>query len=321
MIARTLKDSELPAYDALARLHGTLFNRLEWVSLFGGKMQALGVFDDGGQLVGGMSLYHERRWGFEIYRRGPFTPCCGPFLATKAQNPVAVLEERRKVLECMADYLEKEASVIFMLPLDQRVTDVLPFIWRGCKVVPGYTYLLDLKIPLEQIRKNMSPVRRNDISKAARDGLVVRQTQDMKIVRDLVLASFDRQSKGLDEESLDGILFKYANPANSFAFVAYRDEKPIAVSFMVHDSRTAYYLLGGYRAEDRHHGAGAMAVFESIRHAQGLGLEVFDFEGSSIPAIERYFRGFGGRLTPYFTINKAWLPLEIILKFRRRAAF
>lgn len=60
--------------------------------------------------------------------------------------------------------------------------------------------------------------------------------------------------------------------------------------------------------------AGASTVFEAIQHSQEIGLKAFDFEGAVISAIERYFRGFGGTLTPYFTVNKAWLPLEMALK-------
>ena len=89
----------------------------------------------------------------------------------------------------------------------------------------------------------------------------------------------------------------------------------------MHDSQTAYYLLGGYQAEERHHGAGALAVFEAIQHCREIGLKTFDFEGSVIPAIEKYFRGFGGQLKPYFSVNKAWLPLEMALKFGWRQYF
>ena len=52
----------------------------------------------------------------------------------------------------------------------------------------------------------------------------------------------------------------------------------------------------------------------AILKAKEMGLQVFDFEGSIVPPIERYFRGFGGKLTPIFSVHKAWLPIEIGLK-------
>jgi hypothetical protein len=321
MILRNLNESELEAYDALARSHGTLFNRLEWISLFAGRMQPLGLFEDGGQMVGGVSLFRERRLGLTVFRRAPFTPTCGPFIEVKAQNPVTVLEVHRKALDCLIDYLEGHPRNLTMLPLDQRISDAMPFLWRGYKVVPKYTYLIDLSLSREQIIKNMSSIRRNDISKATRDGLVVQPTTDMGVVRDLVLATFGRQQKGIDRECLEAILFRYAKPVNSYAISTYRRGKPIATCFVVHDAQTAYYLLGGYDAQDRHHGAGALAVVEAILRAQELRLKTFDFEGSSIPPIEKYFRGFGGRLIAYYTVNRAWLPLEMLLKLRNREFF
>ncbi len=321
MIAREINVSEHAVYDELALCHGTLFNRSDWLSLFGERMKRCGFFDDGGTMVGGFSLYQERRMGLKIFRSAPFTPICGPFLNVKSQNPVAVLEERRKILACMVEHLRKESPAICMLPLDQRITDTLPFFWNGYKTIPSYTYLLNLELSLEQIKGNMSSERRKNLAKAAKDGLRVRQESDMTVVRELVLATFGRQRKHIDRQSLDNILFTYAKPSNSFAFVAYRGSSPIATCFIVHDVNTAYYLLGGYNSDEKHHGAGVLAMFEAIRYSQELGVRTFDFEGSVIPPIERYFRGFGGQLTPYYTVNKAWTPLEILLKFFKRERF
>lgn len=321
MNVRVIEQSEYAVWDELVHQHGALFNRLDWLSIFGDKMQTLGLFDAGGTMIGGMSLYQECRWGLRILRRAPFTPTCGPFIAIKSQNPVAILEERRKALDCMVDYLEIKSAAICMLPLDRRISDALPFLWRGYKVTPNYTYLLDLSQPIEQIKKNMSSERRKNIAAAGRDGLSVRQTTDMSVVRDLVLATFGRQDKSVDKVILEAILFKYANPSNSLAFTTYRGDSPIATCFVVHDSETAYYLLGGYSESERHHGAGALAMFEAITCSKAMGLKTFDFEGSVIPAIERYFRGFGGQLKPYFTVNKAWLPLEMVLKLSKRGNF
>ena len=321
MKIRPLETGDHAAYDELARRHGTLFNGRDWLALFGDRMQALGLFDEGGELAGGLSLYQVRHLGLKMIRRAPFTPIYGPFLALKAQNPVAVLEERRKALECMAAHLERANPAICMLPLDRGIQDALPFFWSGYKVVPNYTYLLDLAASPEEMLKNMSAERRKNIAKAGRDGLRTGASAGMEEVRDLVLATFERQGKFVDRESLEAILFRYANPANSFAYTTYRDDRPIAACFVVHDARTAYYLLGGYSAEERHHGAGAAAMFAAIKHAKEIGLATFDFEGSVIPAIERYFRGFGGRIQPYYTVNKAWLPIELGLKFMRRGFF
>ena len=89
----------------------------------------------------------------------------------------------------------------------------------------------------------------------------------------------------------------------------------------MYDKITTYYLLGGYDFENKHHGAGPLVIWESIKYSKEIGLKYFDFEGSMVPQIEKHFRGFGGKLTPYYRINKARLPLEILLKFLKRELF
>jgi hypothetical protein len=56
-------------------------------------------------------------------------------------------------------------------------------------------------------------------------------------------------------------------------------------------------------------------MYNSIEYAKQIKMPVFDFEGSMLPEVEKYFRDFGGVLTPYYTINKANRIIEIILKF------
>lgn len=313
--------SESECYDALARGNGKVFYAADWRRLFGNSVRSYGVFAENGDLTGGFQIVEERRFGIRILRNPPFTPVCGPLFVIKAQHPIAVLEARRKVAEAMVAFLIAQPRCVISLSLDHQVHDVMPFCWQGFKATPRYTYQIDLRQPLETIVKGFSPARRNDIAKAGRDGLIVEPAGEMEVVAALVKQSFGRNTARLDAAVLEAILFRYATPYNSFGFVTRRGSRPIACTFLVHDQETAYYLLGGYAQEDRHHGAGAMAIMESIREAKRRGLATFDFEGSMIPAIERFFRGFGGSLVHYFTVSRAWLPFEMLLKMRKRSQF
>jgi hypothetical protein len=305
----------------LAREHGSVFNAVAWTGLFGDALTRYGIYDAGGALRGGFCLFREKRLGLTVLRDPPFTPEIGPFFEHAAQHPVARLEESRDVLTALADFLDSLHPAVVSLSLARAVTDCLPFCWRDYKVVPSYTYLLPLSQTDEAILGAMSVGRRNDIQKAVRDGLRAERMEDYSTIATLVEATFARQEKDAKREYVKRILFSFARPDNSYTFVVFSNGVPIAGTFIVHDTETAFYLLGGYQSEGKHHGAGALAMFESIRHARGLGLRTFDFEGSVIPAIEKYFRGFGGKLTPYYRVNKAWLPLEMVLKLFKRGLF
>lgn len=318
-----LKDKDKNVFNELAFSYGTIFNSIEWANIFGEKVQLYGFYNDNDNdiLIGGFILYKEKRYGISIYRNPPFTPVIGPFLKIDAQNYTTIMDTWKYALSLMAEFINNLPYSIISISLNINIIDTQPFIWEKFKVVPRYTYILDLSIPVNDIWKRMSTDRRKNIRKGLKDGLKVKQTYDYKIVKSLVLNTFSRQQNEMNEYYLDNILFKFATNNNSYAFLTLDNDNPIACSFNIYDKNTAFYLLGGYDYKNKHHGAGTMAMWEAINHAKNIGLKYFDFEGSMIPQIERYFRGFGGTLTPYYTLNKASLPLEIVLKFLKRERF
>lgn len=321
MHTRLLTAADLKQTEPLIKTQGSVFHSSEWVATLGPGVRRYGVFDDGGDLVGAFSLFEERRSGIPVVRNPPFTPVCGPVMRIQAQHGVKVLEARRRILDAMAGYLQSQRFKVVTVALDYQIQDTLPFLWRGFKVVPRYTYVIDLNQSVAEIVGAFSATRRNDISKARRDGLIVQDVSDPEIVARLVQKTLKRQRARPYVAEIDRILRGFARPENSYALAAYKGTTPIAALLVIHDQSTAYYLLGGYDAEDRHHGAGALILERAIQRAKEKGLKHFDFEGSTIPQIERFFRGFGGRLVPYFSVNRAWLPFEFALKFVVRSQF
>ncbi|MCI0611964.1 GNAT family N-acetyltransferase, partial [bacterium] len=251
----------------------------------------------------------------------PFTPEIGPILKIEAQNPVSIMNVWKKAIELIANFVENLPYSIVSFSVNKNIIDMQPFIWKKFKVIASYTYLLDLGMSIEDMWNRMSSERRNDITKAEKDGLQIKNVLDYELIKSLVLKTFSKQKLGMSEFYLDKVLFSFAKNSNSFAYATFDGDQPISGSFCIHDHHTAYYMLGGYDDRSKHHGAGALALWESIKHAKKLGLKYFDFEGSMIPQIEKFFRGFGGRLTPYYRISKARLPIEIVLKFFKRELF
>ena len=321
IIKEIINSQEKTRYSELALEIGNIFNTLEWLNIFKDKVRLFGIHENNGKLVGGFCLYKERRFNFKIYRDPPFSACVGPFLRIEAKNPVSIMNKWKEAITLVAKTIDDLPYSVVSITLNKGVVDTQPFIWKKFKVTPSYTYILDLKKSVEDIHKGMSAERRNDARKAIKDGLTVKHVDNFGIVKSLILKTFSRQKMTVNKNHLDKILFEFANKENSFAFVTFDKEKPIAATFCIYDKDAAYYLLGGYDYQSKHHGAGALAVWEAIKYTKNLGLKYFDFEGSMVPQIERYFRGFGGQLLPYFRINKAKLLIEILLKFFKRELF
>lgn len=318
LLAHPIGQGELETWDALASQYGCLFDSIRWTRLFGPAIGRIGIFDAGGNLRGGFCVWEQRRFGLRILRNPPLTPHIGPFFEHRATNAAAKTNEDRDVMEAMAEFIDRAGAAVVSLSLAVEVKDCLPFYWRGYRVISHWTYRIDLNKSEEELLAGMSVDRRNDIRKAHRDGLVASGSTRTDVLQSLVALTFSRNHKDYPKENMATVLRALPPGANSWCFETRLVDAAQAAVYCVHDLKTAYYLLGGHTA---HHGAGALAVWHSILKAKELGLKVFDFEGSVIPPIERYFRGFGGTLTPYFSINKAWLPIEIVFKFFKRQAF
>jgi len=314
-IKKIKKPDNKTKYSKIASEEGNIFNTLEWLNILGNNLKLFGIYENDGRLIGGFSLFKNKKFGLNIYINPPFTPYVGPFFQ-KPNN----IDKERKIILLLANYIDNLPSAIVSFSLNKGINDVIPFIWKKFKTTPQYTYIINLDNP-EKIFARIFKNRRNDISKAVKDGLIVKKTSDFSMVKRLILKTFLRQKKKINRLFLDKILFNFASDNNAFAFIAFKNKKPIATTFCIYDKNTAYYLLGGYDYKNKHHGAGALCLWESIKYAQKIGLEYFDFEGSIVPQIEKYFRGFGGKLISCFRISKAKLPLEIILKLFKRELF
>ncbi len=322
---KPLEAKDLEIYEVLNRQYGTIFTSLEWLKLFTPRIKLYGLYNKNRELIGGIAIYLEKKYGLKIVKNPPVTPCSLWITPSSSSKIFSIQSYYKSTLKELAYFLkEKFSQKILYLSFPYSITDFQPFIWEGFKVSPRYTYLLNLNVCIDDIKEQMSPARRNDIRKALRDGLEIREIktiEDKKTALDLVAHTFKRQNKQIDLDIIKKILFKFLKPQNGFGYITYREEIPLATSICIYDKRTAYYILGGYNSKEKHHGAGALSLWNCILKAKEKNLRTFDFEGSMIPNIERYFRGFGGKITPYFAIARAPFVIECFFKIFKRSIF
>ncbi len=309
-------------YKLFAKQYGGVFNSSAWLSIYGSGLKVYGIFDKGDALVGIFNLYFDKIKIFSILKNPPFSPTISLVFKNPSSNIAKKHSFDKSVYKLIVDFISGLSKTINTFTMPMGCTDMQPFIWDNYKAIPNYTYHLDIEnTSADDIFKKFSPERRNDIKKAVKDGVECKLTQDYSIVKDMVQHTFNRKEKALNEDLVDHILSKFANDSNSFAFVSYLNSKPIAASFIIYDQQIAHYLLGGYDPSNKHQGAGALAVQNAINHSLELGIPIFDFEGSMLPEVEKYFRAFGGEMKTMYSISKAKLPMEIALKFMDRSRF
>ncbi len=321
MEARELLTGEIATYQQVWSQHGSLFADPDWAQCFGSDIKLCGIFNGNNDLIGGFLFSKSDMKGYPYHTNAPFTPSIALFYHNPAENPSNRLGTDKEILDAVARFFRQFRLPIQRFCLPVKVKDMQPFNWLGFKVIPHLTYWIDLQKPETELYANLSAKLRNNIKKAKTDGVVLRQILDYQLCEPMLMSTYSRNKIGVEHEYVRNILFKFAHPGNSFAFGAFKDEEMIAISFFLYDKHTAYYIFGGFNEASKHEGAGAWSIWEGICYAKSKGLTLFDFEGSMIPRIEKYFRGFGGEIANYFTINRAPFLMEVILKLFKRGLF
>lgn len=92
-------------------------------------------------------------------------------------------------------------------------------------------------------------------------------------------------------------------------------EKVVVGALILLDRKVAYYVAGAtYSREGR--GGMTFMLWNLLQYYTSKGI-AFDFEGSMIPNVESFFRGFGGEQLPYFQISKSLIGLKILQILRK----
>lgn len=295
----------------------------EWLSIYPKSNLVInGIFNNNNELIGYFFYYFKKQMKVLNHLSSPpYMPHCSLFYINNSINEARKHAANKKVTKLIAEHLNKTKANITTLPFPPENIDMQYFYWNSYKVIPSYTYQINLTQSIDSINKNVDPKTRNLIKKATKDGLTVEQNFDNSLVEEIVLKTMERNSVNVDNEILKNILYKFSTDKNSFSFITKKDGEPLAVTFCIYNKNQCYYILGGYDSEKSHSGAGPLAVWNSVLYAKELGINIFDFEGSMLIPIESYFRSFGGDLVPYYTVNKASFLIETILKTKKKELF
>jgi hypothetical protein len=196
-----------------------------------------------------------------------------------------------------ADYIE--------LILSPKLTNWLPFKWKEFSETSRYTYLLPDLSCLDTVRLEFKENIRREIKKAEKK-LTISITDDIELFYKINQKTFDRQ-KIKNPYSLD--LFKRVDETcreqkcRSIYVAKDNDGNIHGAVYIVWDKHASYYLAGGSDPEFRTSGAHSLLMWEAIKDASKRD-HTFDFKGSMIESVERFFRGFGAVQTPYFKLKK-----------------
>jgi hypothetical protein len=233
----------------------------------------------------------------------PLTQTLGPWLERADGSAARTLATEIELLTALEAALPAAAG--FVQHFSPTMLNALPFYWAGYQLEVRYTYRLEgLRSPdalWDGLRGNI----RREIRKA-RKQLEIRDDLGLDTFYSVWTRTFARQgiqpSVSLAQlERLDAACADH--DARTMVFAQDAQDRVHAVIYVVWDGHAAYHLLGGADPELRTSGASSMLMWEAILRA-GAVTDVFDFEGSMLKPVERFFRAFGSRQTPYLRVSR-----------------
>lgn len=279
--------------------------------------------EDGGRIVGAMPYALKRRAIFTIISQPMLTPALGPWIRAREAKYATLIGYQKDTMEALIDGLPR--FDYFVQNWTPEVINWQPFYWRGFKQTMYFTYILDDLSDLDTVWAGMQSNRKSDFRKAtARYGLRLRRSPDLGDFLALNRMVFHRKNITVPySEALVEHIDSACASRHCRRILIAEDSEGRAVGglYLVWDRRKAYYLMGGSDPNTLRTGVMSFLVWEAIKLASEV-TKAFDFEGSMLENVERFFRGFGARQIPYNNVTKvnstALMVRDFVSQWRTR---
>lgn len=280
----------------------------------------------GGLIEGALPYVVTERFGLTILTMPNLTPALGPWLRPCSGRHHTIIARGKDLLTQLFDALPDYD--VYQQNWSVERQNWQPLYWKGFEQTTGYTYRLNDISDTDAIWAAMHQNNRNDIRKARdRNKVSIRAAKSIEEVLDVCNKTFERQNLSVpySREYVKRIADAAAHQNAIDLLIAEGPDGNLhAGAIIVYGHDVAYYILGGGDPELRNSGAATLILWEAILRSRER-VRIFDFEGSMIESIERFFRGFGGELTPYMSLRKAnswrgrtFLFAQDVKKGRRR---
>lgn len=274
--------------------------------------------EKGGWIVGALPYVHKKKWGFSKCVVPPLTTYLGPYIIYPEDQKIpSRIGYEKEIMNDLISQISSFDSIDLKFP--PNVTNWQPWYWNAFKETTGYTYLLDIQTSEDELLSGFSENTRRNIRKVEKVSKVFDTDDIMKLVgiKEKALSK-KGQKLTIDKSYFEGINQYIKSTERARILSIYnKDQNLLAILLLVWDRDTAYYLYGASNPGFDSSGAMALLLWEAIKISKENGQKTFNFEGSMIESVERFFRGFGGIQTPYFVVRKTtskWLKLIEMIK-------
>jgi len=281
----------------------SIFQQPWWLEATSPRQWGVVEIEKSSSIVARLPYVIKRKQGLKLLTMPKLTQTLGPWLAPSTAKYSKQLAQQKDLINSLIEKLPP--FDYFSQNFHYSIQNWLPFYWKGFSQTTRYTYTLNNLTDLDSLWADFQENIRREIRKAKKK-IVVRS--DLSLQKFIYLNELTFKRQGIDlpytKELVHRIDKACIDHQSRKIFFAEDSQGVIqAAIYIIWDQKSAYYLMGGSDPDLRNSGANSLLMWEAIKFASTV-TQSFDFEGSMIEPVERFFRAFGAKQVPYFQVSK-----------------
>ncbi len=280
----------------------------------GGSEWGIALVEKGGEVVAAQPWFLKRKWGQSLCYQPFLVPYLGPWIVYPEGQKVSTRLSWEK--ELMSKLIRQLPPYgMFVQSFRPEVANWLPYFWAGFHQSTRYTYRLALDKTEDELFAGLTESMRRQVKKGGKNTRVQETGLLETVYRLKELAYLATGKRFHIPLSYARDIFSVADAAGRSRVLEARDEDGNlhAALWLSWDAHCTYYLMGASHPEHKNSGAMSLLMWEAIRQARNTS-RYFDFEGSMIEPVERFFRGFGAEQVSYFEVSRITSPVMRLWK-------
>lgn len=301
---------------------GTFFHQLEVLDVLATHSRTdltLLIGRKGDEVVGLFPMFVQSKFGINAAFSPPpglKVPYLGSLLLNRYDLRQRTFESRHEeFIEGCLDHIHDTVQPrYFNIRSTVGYEDVRPYLWQNFKILPRYTYHVDLSPGADKLLSQFSTDARYNIRKATDRGISVVVGGVEAIERIMAQVSKRHHAQGKSFRVTASLITDLYNrlPAGSvLPYEAYLDGTYVGGNIVVSFGNTVCAWFGGVTPEVDAP-VNECLDWQIISDAANNGMDWYDFLGANVRRINRYKAKFNPVLRPYFNIERASPEMTVV---------
>ncbi|WP_210461910.1 GNAT family N-acetyltransferase [Rufibacter roseolus] len=193
-------------------------------------------------------------------------------------------------------------QVQYQLPWPQEAAVNLPEAWTWRRR-PNFE--LSLGAEYTELGQNYANNLRRNLKKAGQEELILQPADAIQSLIELFQSTKGKELPELRPRHYQRLADLYAQAKQQGVgqvWEVHRQNKLLAAAFILSTEQRTTFLFGASSAEGRTHNAMAFLLDQLIQREAGSG-KTFDFEGSEVPGVAKFYAGFGAQPATYVSLS------------------